>query len=283
MFTLMAVVLAKEAPIKTYQFAEINGVRFHYDLQGSGPALVLIHAGIAHLGMWDKQMPAFTRDFRVIRYDARGFGRTPRPAGDYRDHEDLKALLDTLGVKSAHVVGISNGGRIAIDLALTYPAMVNKLVLIAPALGGYEGPEDPFDKEMYELYDKALAAGDTDKAVECEASVWVYGPNRGPQDVDPEFRNRALAMIKYNIMLPPSEGKSYMARPVAASRLDQIKAPTLLILGEEDISLMFNVAKALQSGIPNLTRVNMTATAHLPPMEKPDEFNRVVLDFLREK
>jgi len=74
-----------------------------------------------------------------------------------------------------------------------------------------------------------------------------------------------------------------MARPAAATRLEEIKAPTLLMLGKEEISFMFDVAKALESGIPNITRVELSGTAHLPPMEKPAEFNQLVLDFLREK
>jgi pimeloyl-ACP methyl ester carboxylesterase len=264
------------------QFVEVDGVRLHYDVQGTGEALVLIHAGIAHLGMWDRQMPVFSRNFRVIRYDVRGYGQSTSVDADYKDQDDLKSLLDSLGVQRAHLVGISNGGGIAIDFALTYPDMVKKLVLVAPALRGYEGPEDPFDKEMYAQFDKAIAAGDTDRAAECEARVWVEGPKRTVEDVDPEFRKRALEMIKYTIKLGPPKGRSYMARPAAATRLDQIKSPTLLILGKEDITFMFDVAKALESGVANITRIDMAGTAHLPPMEKPDEFNQLVLDFLKQ-
>src|SRR3972149_10658717 len=111
----------------SYQFTNINGVRLHYDDQGSGFPLVLIHTAIANLDMWEKQMPLFSRSFRVIRYGVRGFGETPDPAGKYTDYEDLKALLGHLNVERAHVLGVSNGGRIALEFALEFPNMVEKL------------------------------------------------------------------------------------------------------------------------------------------------------------
>jgi pimeloyl-ACP methyl ester carboxylesterase len=267
----------------SYQFADINGIKIHYAVQGEGPALVLIHAGIAHLGMWEAQIPACTPHFQVIRHDVRGFGLTPDPAGKYTDHDDLKALLDHLGVKRAHLLGISNGGRIAIDFAVSYPDMVEKLVLVAPGLGGYKGEEDTFEKHMYEEYDKALEAGDKALAAEYEARVWVDGPRRKPEDVDPVFRKRALELIRYTVDLGIGDGEGDIARPPAAERMADIQAPTLLILGEEDVDFLVGVAEALEVGIPNLKRVSMPGTAHLPPMEKADEFNRIVLDFLLER
>lgn len=267
----------------SYQFAGVNGVRMHYDVQGQGDTLVLIHAGIAHLGMWEAQMPAFTSHFRVIRHDVRGFGETPDPPGQYTDHEDLKSLLDLLGVTRAHVLGISHGGRIAIDFALTYPGVVERLVLIAPGLGGFHGEDDPYTKEMSAKVEQALEVGDKDLAAEIEARVWVDGPSRAPEQVDAAFRRRALAMIRSTVELGIGEGEGDIARPPAAERLAEIQAPTLLIVGEEDVPVMFDVVRALEAGIPNLKRVDMPGTAHLPPMEKPDEFDQIVLDFLQER
>jgi 3-oxoadipate enol-lactonase len=266
----------------SYQFAEINGVRMHYDVQGEGDPLVLIHAGIANLTMWEQQVPVFSKHFKTIRFDVRGFGETPDPPGKYTDHEDLKALLDLLGVGRAHILGISNGGRIALDFTVTYPEQVNKLVLVAPGMGGFQGEEDPFEKKMYEEYDQAIEAGDKDRAAEIEAQVWVDGPRRSPDQVDADFRKKALALIRHTVELGIGEGEGDIARPPVAGRLGEIKAPTLLILGEEDVSIMTAVAKELEGGIADLKRVDMPGTAHLPPMEKPDEFNRIVLDFLQE-
>lgn len=274
---------AKAGELKTYKFVEIGDVRMHYDERGSGEALVLIHAGIAHLGMWDAQMEAFSKHFRVIRYDVRGYGATPDPPGEYTDFDELKMLLDSLGVRRAHLIGISNGGRIALDFAVTHPAMVERLIVVAPGLSGFAGQDDPFESEMYAQYDKAIKSGDTDRAAEIEARVWVDGPRRKPEQVDQVFRRRALQLIKHRLKLGEGHGENATPRPPTSARLGDIKAPTLLVLGQGDVAGIFEVAKALESGIPNLKRVDLPGTAHLPPMEKPEEFNRIVMDFLLQK
>jgi len=264
-----------------YQFANINGVRMHYDVQGQGDPLVLIHAGIANLDMWEAQLPDFTQHYQVIRYDVRGFGHTPDPAGKYTDYDDLKTMLVHLGISKAHVLGISNGGRIAMELALSYPAMVDKLVMVAPGLPGFK-INDPFDDEISPVLDAALEAGDNAKAAELEAHIWVDGPGRQPEDVDPAFRKKALALIRHTIDLGIGEGEGDFARPLAATRLNEIKSPALLVIGDEDLLGLHQIADKLQQDIPNLKRVDMPGTAHLPTMEKPEAFNRIVLDFLQE-
>lgn len=266
----------------SHQFAQINGVKMHYAVQGNGPALVLIHAGIAHLEMWAEQVEPFSRHFRVIRYDVRGFGQTPDPAGKYKDYEDLKALLDFLKVERAYVLGISNGGRIALDFVLSYPQMVDKLVLVAPGLPGYMPPVD-FDKEeRVEEYQQAEKAGDLERQAELQTQVWVDGPGRKPQELDADFRWRAKELIRYTIELGIGEGEGDIARPPAAERLDSITAPTLVLLGKEDLESMHYIVDHLETNLPHVQRVDMAGTAHLPPMEKSDEFNRIVLDFLLE-
>lgn len=265
----------------SYQFANINGVKMHYDMQGEGEPLVLIHAAIANLHMWDAQVAAFAPHFRVICYDVRGFGETPDPAGNYTDYADVKALLDHLGVQRTHVLGISNGGRIALEVALTYPDLVNKLVLVAPGLPGYKAPPDPFDEERSAKVDAATKVGDNTLAAELTAQIWVDGPRRTPAQVDPAFRQRALALIRHTIDLGIGEGIGDYARPLAAERPNDLKAQTLLVFGEEDLQIMRAIADQIEKIFPNIQRVDMPGTAHLPPMEKPEQFNRIVLDFLR--
>ncbi len=265
----------------SYQFAEINGVKMHYDIQGEGQPLVLIHAAIANLNMWEAQMPAFSQSHKVLRYDVRGFGETPDPAGKYTDYNDLELLLDKLGISHAHVLGISNGGRIALEFALTHPDRVDKLILVASGIPGY-AVEDKVDEEMSEKQGAALKAGDNALAAEICAQLWVDGPRRKTEDVDPAFRQRALALIRHTLDLGIGEGEGDYARPLAAERLGEVKAPTLLIIGDEDLDGIHKMADRLEEGIANIRRVDMPGTAHLPPMEKPEAFNRIVLDFLQE-
>jgi pimeloyl-ACP methyl ester carboxylesterase len=264
----------------TYQFAEINGVRMHYDVQGEGPPLVLLHEGIADLRMFDDQMPAFAPHFRVVRYDVRGFGQTPDPPGDYTEHGDLRALLEYFSVERAHVLGMSRSGRLAIDFAITYPEMVDKLVLVAPAMSGFDYPADPASDELDERADAARASGDFELAAQTEAQLWAYGPGRTADDVDRGFRERIVQLIRETVAIEPGEGEGHAAEPPAAGRLGEITARALVIIGEHDVKPLFAVVEALERGVPGIRRVDMRGTAHVPNMEKPDEFNRIVLDFL---
>ncbi len=265
-----------------YQFADLNGVAMHYDLQGSGPGLVLLHAGIAHLGMWDAQMAAFTKQFEVLRYDIRGWGKTLDPAGEYTEHGDLKALMQHVGLGKANILGISNGGRIAIDFAIAFPEMVEKLVLVAPALGGFDYPDDSFVDKFEEKLEAAMQVGDLETAAEYEALIWVDGPRRKPEDLEQGFRKRALGLIKETLAIPEGEGKGSMLAPKAAGRLDEILAKCLVIIGDKDVDSLRAVVGHLVAHISDIHRVDMEGVAHLPNMENPNSFNEIVLDFLTE-
>lgn len=264
----------------TYQFADVNGTRIHYDVQGQGDPLVLIHAGIAHLGMWDDQMAPFTPHYRVIRYDVRGWGKSEDPPVTYSQHDDLRALLQHLGVEQAAVLGISNGGRIAIDFTLACPEMVKALIAVAPALSGYEMNLDQAMTQKEVAIEEAYERSDMAVAVELEAQIWVDGPQRTPDQVDPDVRRRALEMIRYTFDLPDTDGEEQGLEPPAAGRLAEIQAPTLVIIGDLDVPAMFPVVDLLETKIAGAEKVLMSGAAHLPNMEKPEEFNQIVLDFL---
>src|SRR5260370_28792729 len=115
-------------------YAEVDGGRLYYETSGEGPALVLIHAGFLDSRMWDTQFLLFSQNYRVIRYDVRGFGKSDVARTKFSDYKDLHGLLDHLRVKTASLVGVSNGGRIASDISDEYPLMLNHLLLIFPGI-----------------------------------------------------------------------------------------------------------------------------------------------------
>jgi pimeloyl-ACP methyl ester carboxylesterase len=160
--------------------------------------------------------------------------------------------------------------------------MIEKLVLVGPGLPGYKPPSDQFDQDMSAKYDAAIKAGDNALAAEINTQVWVDGHSRKPEQVNAEFRAWAKKLIRHTIDLGIGEGEGANAKPLAAERLFDVKAPTLLVIGTEDMQSIQHTAKKLEGGISGLRRVDMPGTAHLPPMEKPGEFNRIVLDFLLE-
>ena len=259
--------------------AEINGARIYYEVAGEGESLVLVHAGIADSRMWDGQISTFAEGYKVIRYDMRGFGRTEVVEGPFSHHEDLRSLLDFLGVERAHLVGCSMGGGVVLDFALEYPERVGSLVLVGSAVGGFRPDFDP-PKEWDELV-AADEAGDLELFSGLEIRMWVDGPGRSSEDVAAPVKDLVREM---NLIALRNEatglGEEWEPDPPAADRLPDIQATTLLIIGDEDQPRIFAAADLLEKELPNSRRVVMQGTAHLPNMERPEEFNRLTLDFL---
>jgi pimeloyl-ACP methyl ester carboxylesterase len=270
-----------------FQFVEINGTRLHYDVRGAGDPLVLIHSGISDLRLWDEQMDVFAASHRVIRYDVRGYGQTPHPPGPgaFSRYDDLRALLDYFDVNQTVVLGCSIGGAIAIDFSLAYPERVTALIPVASAVGGYDPEEtDVAAKEERErLFAEVNAAydrGDLQRAAHLLAQVWMDGPKRSPDQVDPQVRARAVSMLLDLFELPEDEGAEQPLEPPAASRLAEIKVPTLVVVGDHDDERILLAADYLAEGIAGARKVVIPRVAHYPNMERPTEFNRLVLDFL---
>jgi len=263
----------------TDQFAEVAGTQIHYEALGEGTAVILIHGGINNLGMWDDQMEPFARGHRVIRYDVRGWGQTADPPGQFSDHDDLRGLLNHLDIAQAALVGFSGGGKIALDFALVYPEMVGKLVLVGPGLGGYEFTLAGFADKAEAARD-AYHRGDKEQAAELRTQVWVDGPSRPSVQVDPAVRSRAYDMILHTFRLPEGDGERQEIDPPAIERLGDIQAPALVFLGEHDAPDIHAIGELLKDGLPNSRLVEMDDVAHMLNMERPAEFNRLVLDFL---
>jgi pimeloyl-ACP methyl ester carboxylesterase len=261
--------------------AFVNGAEIHYEIQGVGDPLVLVHAGIADRRMWDPQLEAFAERYRVIRYDLRGFGETAPVAGPYSHHDDLRALLDHLGVERASFVGCSMGGGVALDFALENPEATAALVLVCSAVGGFEPDLEP-PREWDELVE-ADAAGDLERVSELEVRIWVDGPRRDPEAVDPAVRDLVREMNGIALRNEAAGlGEEVPLDPPAAERLHEVRCPTLVVVGELDQPFAALRADLLTVGVPGARKVTMRGTAHLPNMERSGEFNSLVLEFLSE-
>src|ERR671913_1489876 len=261
--------------------AEVNGARIYYEVAGEGEPLVFVHAGIADSRMWEDQLLAFADRYRVIRHDMRGFGMTAMVDGPFSYHEDLRALLDSVDVERAHLVGCSMGSGAVLDFAVEYPQRVGDMVLVGSAVGGF-GPDINPPRQWDDIV-AAEEAGDLERVSELEVQVWVDGPGRSHEDVDAYLRDLVQEM---NLIALRNEasglGDEWEPEPPAADRLPDVQAPTLLIVGDEDQPSVFAAADLLQRELPNVRKVVMHGTAHVPNMERPEEFNRIVLDFLKD-
>ena len=230
-------------------------------------------------------MEAFSERHHVVRPDLRGFGESPLPGGPFSNVEDVRALLDELGLGRVAVVGNSFGGRVALDFALAHPDRTSALVLASSALGGYEGSAelDTFDEDE----DALLDAGKLDDAVALNLRTWLDGFDRETAPVTPEERERVAAMQRqtFETVLAayertPAPGPVSWAEPPAANRLHEVAAPTLVVRCAHDHPDFHAIAVLLAEGIPGAELVEMQ-TGHLPAFEQPGQFNGLVLGFLR--
>jgi pimeloyl-ACP methyl ester carboxylesterase len=261
---------------------EVGGASLAYELTGeAGPPLVLVHAGIADRRLWDAQVAAFAPQYRVLRYDLRGLGESTKPPTGFAHHEDLRGLLAALALRRAVVVGLSLGSRVALDVALAYPALTAALVLAAPALGGY-----PVSAawEQYEVEEEAaLERGDLPAAVELNLRMWVDGPRRDPAAVAPGVRARATTLVHDALARPPVRVRPGWLTPPAIGRLREVRTPTLVVVGDQDVPDVLAIADRLAAAIPGARRVVVPGAAHLVNLEAAEVFNRVVLEFLAEQ
>jgi 3-oxoadipate enol-lactonase len=258
-------------------------VAIYSEVAGEGPSLALVHEGICDSRMWDSQWESYARRFRVLRGDLRGFGRTPLEAGRFSNARDLIEALELHGFEQVALVGVSLGGRVALEVALARPELVRALVLVAPGLPGHDWSADAV--AGWEQEEAALEAGDLDAAVEINLRMWVDGPRRRPDEVDPELRARVGAMQRraLELQLPVGDGaEEELLVPDLAERLGEIAVPTLVLVGEEDLPDMHAIAERLGREIPGARRATIAATAHVPSMERPGEFDELVLGFLEE-
>jgi 3-oxoadipate enol-lactonase len=244
----------------------------------------LLHAGVGDRRLWDGQLEAFAERYRVVRPDLRGFGDSPLPGGPFSHVEDVRALLDHLGLDRAGVVGNSFGGKVALDLALAYPERVGALVLVASALSGWERSAelDAYDEEE----DALLDAGKVEEAIELNLRIWLDGYGRETAPVAAEVRERLADMQRrsFRVILeayertPPPDPVGW-SEPPAATRLGEVAVPTLVVAATYDHPDFVRIAERLAAGIPAAESATL-ATGHLPGVEQPDELNRLVLDFL---
>jgi pimeloyl-ACP methyl ester carboxylesterase len=266
---------AKEKPQSG--MAEVNGTKLYYETAGKGPAVVLVHGGLVDSRQWDDQMKEFAKHHRVVRYDLRGFGRSAAAPQPFSHIEDLRALMDFLKIERATVVGLSLGGIIAADIALEHPERVDRLVLVG---AGLRGDKQPPDKDAMKAYEAAIK-GIAEEFVNVIMKSGLYAAVREGTPAYSRLRQMMLENFKALSTLAPGFLK-YPAQPTI-ERLGQIKAPTLVIIGGEDAQSLKNVADTLAAGIPGARKVVIPGASHHPPVERPNEFNKAVLSFLKEK
>lgn len=268
----------KEMPVIT-GMAEVNGTRLYYEVAGSGDPIVLIHGNFGDCRHWDDQFEVFAKSHKVIRYDVRGYGKSALPVQgeSYGDHDDLKALLGYLGISKAHIAGLSMGCGIAVDFVLAYPEMSNSLIAVGPWVSGFDSPAV---EDVFNLIEKTSSIA-KESGPRAAAEYFINDPCFNPQMISSRVKNRITEIAyDYTFWHFINEDPRRSLDPPAVQQLDRISLPTLIITAEYDIEACKEIANLLEKTIPNARKIDIADATHVMLMEKPAEFNKIVLDFL---
>ncbi len=262
-----------------------NGISINYELIGSGRCLALIHGAGDNLHAWWKQVPAFSQHhrqrYRVLIYDVRGHGETELPEGELGTDvwaADLHALLKTLGIGEAILLGYSMGGGIALQCALEHPEMVKALILSNSAPGAPASQEAMREREARRQASIAAIQARGIEGLVDDRIPRVFSP--GFAERDPETVERYKAVIRRNDPQAYLRVTGSMFRPGPPPDLGRVRCPTLVIVGEHDPFSGPEAARAVQQAIPGAQLV-VFPTGHPSALEIPEAYNAAVLDFLK--
>jgi pimeloyl-ACP methyl ester carboxylesterase len=250
---------------------EVPGGRLHAEEAGTGEPVLLLHAGVTDSRVWDTPAGLLaSAGYRAIRYDTRGYGRSAPSESPFSLVADALAVLDAAGVGAAHFVGLSQGAATAVDVALAAPGRVRTLTLVAPGLSGYEWPRLPRFAERLAAAERGDAHG---LALEI-ARLWA------PMSFDDAPGDEASRIVL-------EQAETFMAdeleveEPSALGRLGEVRAPTLVVLGDRDVEAISEIGRLLSDGIPDAHLVTVTGADHILPLRVPDRLHALLVDHLR--
>jgi pimeloyl-ACP methyl ester carboxylesterase len=252
-----------------------------YEERGSGSPVVFIHGWTQNMSIWDEQMPVFARQYRVIRYDVRGFGRSTGHVDQTAQASDLAALLDSLKIPSATLVGLSMGASIALNFAVNYPGRVRALVLYGspPVMGFTVAPPPAFMALFQSLPEIAKKHGLDSLRAALNASELGWMPPNRP-DIAPKLARAWEDYTGRDLIEPRPPSKR--VPPTQLSQLNDIRVPTLIIHGDHEVAWFRQFNDTLVARVPKAKRAIIANGGHGAHFAHPEAFNQAVSDFLRQ-
>ena len=252
-------------------FVSVQDGQLYYEVAGEGPPVVLLHGFSLDTRMWDAQVSTLAQIYTVIRYDRRGFGRSSLPVAPYSHVADLHTLLAHLQLSKAALVGLSRGGSVSLEFALTYPAQVEMLVLVDSVLGGYRWSDE------YRALDKTVWDTARTQGVAAGKAAWIAHPIFAPAleqaAVGEQFRAMVKAYTGWHFL---NRDLDQRLDPPAAQRLSEIHCPTLVVVGERDLPDFQQITDLLHTGITSAQKVVLPGVGHLASMEAAAQFTELL-------
>jgi pimeloyl-ACP methyl ester carboxylesterase len=249
---------------------DVNGARLWYDEAGSGPVVLLLHGGLGDSGLWEPVVPFLAERFRTIRVDLRFYGRSTGPAVPWSWQEDAIGVLDELGIERAALVGLSMGGKIALDVALAHPERLWAVVGVAPGLGGHDGAA--YTEEHEERYEVAAEEEKLQTAMEIDFEVWA------PLGAD----DRIWQLWRLTPDANPLPGGVEPREPAGApakERLGELAVSTLIVTASHDPAGFREIGPLVARAAPDARHVELDSD-HYVTLREPELLSRVLLDFL---
>jgi len=257
--------------------AEVPGGDLYYEVVGEGVPVVLVHGHALDARMWDDQVPALADVAQVVRYDARGFGRSTRDADTSYSHaDDLWRLLDHLRIGQAVLVGMSMGGRTVVEATLAAPDRVLALVLLDALLDGV--PWDPESERGLRAIRDPLRAGDLSAAKEAWLDHGFFAPVRR----NPELTRRLAEMLDDYSGVNWTSTDPHAAHPDTIELLGTIGAPTTVVVAELDVPCFREMSDVLAARIPGARKITVPGVGHMVNMEAPEAVNEVLREVVLE-
>jgi len=256
---------------------EVPGGSLWYETCGSGPqAIVLIHDGVVNSASFDGMWPILCRQFRVVRYDRRGYGRSPAAKASYSPQDDLAAVMAAAKMDHASLVGFSFGGGLAVGYAIDHPDAVDRLVIAGPSLNGFK-PTKMFGERITHIMMPMLWGNFDGVVANAMKETWIMAPGHDAA------RAEAAAIIKAS----PQDLRHQLHDPMRGwpsdlPRMASLKVPTLILTGDHDIADNQAQAGAAQVLIPGARREIVEDAGHLMQMEHPKELADRIADFVRK-
>jgi 3-oxoadipate enol-lactonase len=261
------------APVTKSGRLPVPGAELYYETQGSGPAVVLVHGFTLDTRMWDDQVPALRDVATVVRYDARGFGRSsgPAPAVPYSHSGDLLALLDDLGIRTAILVGSSMGGRTVLHTALVAPERVRGLILLDSVFDGVQ-----WDEESARALTAVGQAAAKD-GMGAAKDLWLAHPLFSAARRKPAVAARLAVMVgSYSGVHWTQDDPHSQLSPRPADALEHIAVPTTVVVGELDVPCFLSMARVLADRIPGARLITVPDAGHMVNMEAANIVNAVL-------
>jgi len=272
----------KKDIVENERFLNINGNAIHVKSIGEGLPIIFAHGGYLNLDMWDVQINEFKDSHQLIRFSDLGHGKTKSDKKTILGYEIISQLTKEDSKEKLVLVGLSWGAMLSVDFALNYPDRVEKLILVSPGLNGWPYFKDSIANENNLLRKVAIQNNDIPSAAKLFHQNWVVGPRRDRKDLTKEFESKSLNMILNTMTNHWMEDWSNLDSIPAIERLEEIKIPTYIIVGDQDAQDILLIADEYKNRISNAKKIVVENVAHLINMENPKKFNDILKRILKE-